>query len=305
MSKKILFHLKNKSVIKTIISKYCNLICIRVLKNHNLYNRLMYKAKFGLKKSIDDPSTFSEKIFYLKNSYKYNKLATIVADKLLVRDYVKEKINADLLNEVYGVYNCPISIDYNQLPSKFVIKTNHSSNQIIFVKNKSELNLNEVNIRLKNWLKINHSDLAGEMQYYSINRKIIIEKYLEDSNDNFLTDFKFWSFNGQVVMMNIQKNFYLNGNHLIKRFFYDRNFKYMDFNEYANPMINKPFSYNKMIEYASILSREFSFARVDFYEIDGKPIFSEITLTPTGGNNNYLPDELQELLGKKIEIHPK
>jgi len=44
------------------------------------------------------------------------------------------------------------------------------------------------------------------------------------------------------------------------------------------------------------------FVRVDFYDINGKCIFGEMTLTPTGGNNTYLTDDAQISLGKKIDL---
>ena len=48
----------------------------------------------------------------------------------------------------------------------------------------------------------------------------------------------------------------------------------------AQTKLKKPDSFSKMIEYAEILSKDFKFVRVDFYEENDKPIISELTFTP-------------------------
>ena len=65
----------------------------------------------------------------------------------------------------------------------------------------------------------------------------------------------------------------------------------------------KPISLDLMIQYASKLSQGFPFVRVDFYEINGEPIFGEMTLTPTGGNNHYLSQDAQKKLGELMNLH--
>jgi hypothetical protein len=136
---------------------------IGVFRNHNLYNSLSYKFKFGLNKNIDEASTFSEKIFFLKNSYSKINLATIVSDKIAVREYVRNMLGDSCLNRVFLTTIDPELIDYNSLPNKFVIKTNHGTGTNIFVKDKLGLNASNVSNQLMVWLKKNFSDVLGEM----------------------------------------------------------------------------------------------------------------------------------------------
>lgn len=58
-----------------------------------------------------------------------------------------------------------------------------------------------------------------------------------------------------------------------------------------------------MIEYSAKLSMRFPFVRVDFYEINGEPVFGEMTLAPAGGYNYYLSDEAQMTLGEMIDLN--
>ena len=43
-------------------------------------------------------------------------------------------------------------------------------------------------------------------------------------------------------------------------------------------------------------------ARIDFYDINGKVYFGEITLTPAGGNLRYINQKWQRILGDKISF---
>ena len=54
-----------------------------------------------------------------------------------------------------------------------------------------------------------------------------------------------------------------------------------------------------MQEMAAALSAKFAFCRVDFYEINGKPIFGEMTFTP--GFDTFT-QAFQEELGKCCQI---
>ena len=66
--------------------------------------------------------------------------------------------------------------------------------------------------------------------------------------------------------------------------------------------VEKPKSLNKMLEYATLLSKEFPFVRIDFYEYKGIPILGEMTFTPAsclGVYNDYGDKYLSELLDIK------
>ena len=56
-----------------------------------------------------------------------------------------------------------------------------------------------------------------------------------------------------------------------------------------------------MILAARDLSSKFPTARIDFYDINGKVYFGEITLTPAGGNLHYINKKWQRILGDKID----
>ena len=66
------------------------------------------------------------------------------------------------------------------------------------------------------------------------------------------------------------------------------------FSEASSPA---PINLESMLASAEEIARPFDFARVDFYEIDGKPKFGEITFYPGSGLDPFDPPELDAEFG--------
>ena len=94
----------------------------------------------GKKLDLDNPKSFNEKIQWLKLYYR-NPLMTKCADKIGVRDYIREKIGEEYLVPIIGIYKTPDEIDFETLPNRFVMKVNWGSGQNIIVTDKSKLDV--------------------------------------------------------------------------------------------------------------------------------------------------------------------
>ena len=57
-----------------------------------------------------------------------------------------------------------------------------------------------------------------------------------------------------------------------------------------------------MKELAEEIAKEFPFVRVDFFEIGGKIVFSELTFTPGGALIPFTPREYDDRLGNLLDI---
>ena len=57
-----------------------------------------------------------------------------------------------------------------------------------------------------------------------------------------------------------------------------------------------------MVHNAKILSQGIPFVRIDFYEINGRMYFGEITFFPAGGFGLFTPDKWNYTLGDAIQI---
>lgn len=64
----------------------------------------------------------------------------------------------------------------------------------------------------------------------------------------------------------------------------------------------RPENLEKMIELAKMLSTEMKFLRVDFYEINGKVYFGELTFYPNAGFNPFEKEEYDQELGNFMKL---
>lgn len=254
-----------------------------------------YERKIGHPMRWDDPQTYTEKLTYSK-LYRATPEKTRLSDKVLCREWIKETIGEQYLVPVLGVYDKFSDIDFDALPDEFVIKCNHDSGSTTMIRDKSKMN--KAKLARKYWLLLrnNFAYRLYEMQYRDIKPKIIIEEMLHTPDGVEPNDYKFLCFNGKPYYCWVDKNRF--GDHT--RRVYDLEWNTMPFNQLIEmaPPIEKPKSYELMIELATKLCANFDQARIDFYEIDGKPIFSEITFTNGSGSDRINPYEWDVKLGE-------
>jgi hypothetical protein len=253
---------------------------------------------------IFSPKTFCEKMQWLKVFYE-NPLLTVCADKYRVREYVEEKISADLLVPLIGVYDSPEEIDFDILPNQFVMKVNWGSGLNIICKDKTKINVRKTKNALSNWLRkeSNHYYYSFEFAYKNIVPKIMCEQYIEQI-DGELLDYKFFCFNG--IAKYVQVDFDRHTNHI--QSFYDREWKKLNFTiEYPQKFepIPKPEYFDEMLKISEKLSQGFVFVRVDLYHVDAKIYFGELTFYPGTGMYMFNPSEWDEKLGEPIILPQK
>ncbi len=260
-----------------------------------------FYRSLGYKLNLDNPQTFNEKIQWYKLNYR-DPLMVKCADKVGVREYVKEKIGEQYLVPIIGVYDSVDDIDFENLPNKFVAKVNWGSGQNIIVTDKSKLDIAEAKVKLKNWMqpKNNHYYRFLEWVYKDIAPKIIIEEFIESTED--LIDYKFYCFNGKV------KYLLVCGNRNTDKYFdfYDENLNFLPFTNGARnsgkPIVI-PKEFEKMKSSAKILSEGFPHVRVDFYESpEGQPLLGEMTFYTGNGLDPFDPIEWDYKLGEKLDL---
>lgn len=67
-------------------------------------------------------------------------------------------------------------------------------------------------------------------------------------------------------------------------------------------MPHRPKNYDKMIELAKILSAGLPHVRVDFYEVNGKIYFGELTFYDMSGFLKLYPDTWEKEWGRLIDL---
>lgn len=242
--------------------------------------KIWYKSQTGKTLNLENPVTFNEKIQWLK-LYDNTPLKTQLADKYLVRKWIKEKIGEEYLVPLLGVWDNFDEIDFDNLPEQFVLKANHGSGWNIIVKDKTKFNRESAKQKFEIWLKRNYAFEYGfELQYLNIQPKIIAEKYLEEIDQVY--DYKFMCFNGKVEFMWVDSDRFT----AHKRTFFNKKWERLEIRQKcdtAKYTITKPYNFEKMLQFAELLSKGFAYVRVDFYEINKKLYFGEMTFTSASG----------------------
>lgn len=267
--------------------------------------------RYIFKKDINwkNPTNLIEKIYWLQLNTDTS-LWTLCADKYRVRQFVEERGCGEILNKLYGVWNNADEIDFDSLPNSFVLKTNNSCGQIILVKDKKELDIADAKRKLKTWMNTTYGYQGAQLHYTRIKPCIIAEELLSDNNnaEASLTDYKIWCFNGKAefILIVYDRGWDDSGSNKYLLSTYDLEWNNTSAltlktnnQHYSGASIPKPTSLKEMIEYAQKLSKGMPECRVDFYEINGKPIFGEMTFTTGYG---YFTNDFYEYLGSKIDL---
>jgi len=266
--------------------------------------RYLYRRQTGKWYDPKNPVTFDEKLIWLMLYWRHP-LKSRCADKYAVRSYVEERGLGHLLAGLYGVYNAPRDIDFDRLPDRFVLKATHGCGFNILCRDKSTLDVEAAIRKMEAWLKVDISRFGAELHYHTIRPRIICEELLEDRSGK-LNDYKVYCFDGQAHCTMACTDRTEKG---AKYDFYDRDWShklaYSKTSLLANRQIPKPEAYEEILAAAEKLSRPFPFVRVDFYSVDGRAVFGEMTFTPHGSIDNYMTDLAQEMMGNLLRLPPK
>lgn len=269
-----------------------------------LYTKYLFYRNLGKTLNLRNPKGFNEKIQWLKFYYQHP-LIVLCADKYRMRQYVK-KLGLDyLLPKIYGVWKDSSEINWDALPRKFAIKCNHGCCYNIICTDKNALDFQHSSTQLNEWLASDYSNNSCELHYSKIEPLIFCEEFLEDENRILPDDYKIYCFNGEpkVILVCSERE----PNKLdIRREYYDLNWNILEIGDKPNEQMTKrPDSLDEMINYARTLAGPFPFVRVDFYEINDKPILGELTFTPGAGFATFHSEEGDQYLGNLITLPPR
>jgi hypothetical protein len=268
------------------------------------------------------PQTFNEKILY-KMAHDRRDLLTLVADKLTVRDYVRSKIGDKYLTEVLGVYKQSSEVNIERLPKNFVLKPNHASGAALIVAefvptarkldytskqifkkyyvNSENLLQNQITSLVNFWLDTDyyayHRTGYPEWAYRGIDRAVYAEELLSE-NGQPPQDYRFLIFNGRCSAIMVDTPGYGG----VKRDIYTPNWERIEvaFGWGNSDRIHeRPTNLSTMIELAETLGEDFDHIRIDFYNVDGRIVFGEMTNYHAGGTQKFVPARFDRIIGSE------
>lgn len=290
-----------------------------VLKRQKYYEELrkedyekelceLYRTNMGEEINLKNPVLFTEKIQWLI-LHDNTAQKSMLADKYLVRNWITDKIGDEYLIPIIGVWDDFENIDFDKLPNKFVLKCNHGSGYNYVIKDKSKMDYKKVKKTFRDWMKINFA-FAGtlELQYAGIPRKIIAERYIEQLDGNLL-DYKVHCFMGEPKYIQVigdrDLERHTGAQMIFDSMWNEQMWCFADYPKFSRK-IDCPSALNEMLDVSRKLSQEFVYVRIDFYIIDSKLKFGEMTFTPGSGlyryDNNLWTRQENRMLGDLIDF---
>lgn len=221
------------------------------------------------------------------------------SNKITFRDYVKERLGEGYQVEAYQVCDHFSQIEFDSLPTAFVIKANHDSGTVKLVRDKSKLDKEKAREQVERALAATFGREMGEWAYAYIRPRVLVEEFIEPEATAPPSDYKFYCVEGKVRFMHF---IYDRGNNT-KELTVDLDGKVTGISMYESFELGREFStpaqWQEMISVAEKLSRGFKFVRVDLYITNGRILVGEMTFWPMGGA--YL-GEGQRRLGQLLNF---
>lgn len=268
------------------------------LFGENVNYRLKYFHNRGHFPNFNHPKDITEYMLSTMLNPAFDQYAKY-ADKVRVREYVKECGLEHILLKHYGVWERPEDIEWDKLPEKFILKANNGcGNHVIcngggkFDKQKA---IDTLNKSIQNGL---HS---AERHYCSIKPLVFAEELLDTGTGKLPTDYKIMCINGQP------DHFFVACEREVSARYdtYDFEWNRLPYTKKAflpHMEVERPVHITELMEYAKKLSHIFPVVRADFYECGGKIYFSELTFSPWGGFLYSYTNDSIRLMGRKLGL---
>ena len=225
-----------------------------------------------------------------------------MVDKYEAKKWVTEKIGDEYIIPTLGVWDTFDEIDFAQLPNQFVLKCTHDSGGLVICKDKKTLDKAKAKKKIEASLKRNYFVVGREYPYKAVKPRIIAEKYMEDISTQELRDYKIFTFDGIAKALFIVSN---RQSGMTTADYFDIDFKPLDFTwgyPHSKVLPSKPKSFEQMVKAAECLAKGTVELRVDFYEVNGKAYFGEMTFFDGSGFDTFDPEEWDEKFGNLIKL---
>lgn len=269
--------------------------------------RLQYRIKTGHKLNLKNPQRYTEKLQWYK-LYHRDPLMAQCVDKYAVRAYVEQCGLKDILNPIYGVYDAPEQVKWEELPNQFVAKDTlgGGGNDVIICRDKTHLDRKGFYAELARWVTPVHGKHPGrEWVYDNAKHRILIEKYIDsDLATGGLIDYKFFCFNGRAEYLYVIADRDVGkgaGLGIFTREFERLPYERVDERSFKRD-IRRPSNYQQLLACAEKLATPFPHARIDLYDQSDKILFGEITFFDGSGYMTFRPDEFDFMIGEKLTL---
>ena len=265
------------------------------------YLKIVYKLTFHESLDLNNPKGYNEKLNWIK-LYDRKPFYQKLVDKIEVRQIVADKIGAQYL--IPEILHCdtPEEINWQELPNQFALKCSHGSHCNIICTDKSKLDINKTIEQIRKWQKKSWFWFAREWPYKNLKPRILVEEYMEQQDRSVLTDYKIMCFDGEPKIIEVHKDRGLDSH---TQDFYDCNWNNLHIRQTGVELSSgdePPKQLEEMMRLSRILSEGMIHIRVDWYIIQDRLYFGELTFFDGAGFTNFIDKKDDLLLGSYIHI---
>lgn len=263
----------------------------------------------GKKLNLDNPKDLNEWVLFLSLCTKHPQWS-LYADKFRVRDYVASKGFGDMLVPLLEYWDDAKDFSLEKLPDCFVLKFNGGgdSTSVILVDDKSKFKEPELKSTIKQWMHTSYGIDSAEPHYRKIPPVVIAEKLLDCKKQSItsssLIDYKVFCIFGepQYIFCYTNRKNHTYNLQLFDTEWHDKS-EFIVYNYMCFPPIEdtpQPKNLNRIFDACRKLSKDEPFCRIDFYEVDNKPYFGEMTMVSYAGRFNLVKQSWLDEMGRRI-----
>lgn len=252
-----------------------------------------YRRKFGRFPNLLSPRTFTEKMQVAKLTWR-SPLLPMFIDKIEAKRFMAERFGADLVTpNLYAGDRLPPR-EARDWPLPYVIKPSHWSGGNIFVRTEQDRDWDQIEAQLERVLNRNYGGSLAEWGYGEVRPRVLVEPFLGSGIPP--TDFKLYTFGGRVAYFSLTTGRLAELSYAV----YDRDWNKLPVKLVAGPVsapCAPPAELERMVAIAEEIGKRLPFCRVDFYDIEGKARFGEITIYANSGLSVFDPPEYDRIFG--------
>lgn len=253
---------------------------------------LNHRRHVGRFPNLTEPQTFNE--YILQRCLHPQPQWSALADKLAVRDFVKQRIGEEHLIPLIAVPEVFTEEVFDSLPNAFVMKTNHGCGYVKIVQDKRRTTFARLNRLAQKWLAEDFYLISRERHYRPIKPTLYFEQLLVDEAGNIPSDLKMNMFGhdatGPIIYAGIVSDRFGKPHGDV----FDVHWNQLDLavGHYPRSKIPPPPPphWDEIVRLATRLVEGLGYVRLDLYVPDGKVYFGELTFTPGAGVFPFHPD---------------
>ena len=238
------------------------------------------------------PKTFNE--FILHRCLHPEPRWSVLADKLAVREFVKQRIGEQYLIPLLATPDVFTEAVFDSLPNAFVMKTNHGCGYVKIVEDKRKTSFAELHALAQKWLSEDFYRASRERHYARIKPRLYFEQLLLDRAGNIPPDLKINMFGhdaaGPIVYAGIVSDRFGKPHGDVFDVHWNR--VALAIGHYPQSVVPPPPPphWDEIVRLATRLADGLGYVRVDLYVPDGQVFFGELTFTPGAGVFPFHPD---------------